>query len=329
MNGNWFGNALRHGLVALALFGAANSTAVASYTQVVFFGDSLSDTGNLYAATGIPVSPPYYQGRFSNGPVWTEIFAGSLGLSATPSILGGTNFAWAGATVIDYGRPQPEIPQELGQYFLVSGGVADPGALYVILGGANDINDALHNPATAAGNIVLAAQAVDGMVDALYAAGARNILVGNLPDIGRTPLAVAGGPAVVAGATALTNLFNATLAGLLAADDASDANLDLDRLDLYTSFNNVLANPALYGFDNVTDPCKLGPLGVPGPVCATPDTYLFWDAFHPSAHGHQLIADVALTAVPEPAALALVVVALMAMLSVTRSRSGERAASVA
>jgi outer membrane lipase/esterase len=329
MNGNWFGNALRHGLVALALFGAANSTAVASYTQVVFFGDSLSDTGNLYAATGIPVSPPYYQGRFSNGPVWTEILAGSLGRSATPSLFGGTNYAWAGATVIDYGRSTPEIPQELGQYFALSGGLADPGALYVILGGANDINDALHNPATAAGNIVLAAQAVDGMVDALYAAGARNILVGNLPDIGRTPLAVAGGPAVVAGATALTNLFNATLAGLLAADDASDANLDLDRLDLYTSFNNVLANPALYGFDNVTDPCKLGPLGVPGPVCATPDTYLFWDAFHPSAHGHQLIADVALTAVPEPAALALVVVALMAMLSVTRSRSGERAASVA
>jgi phospholipase/lecithinase/hemolysin len=329
MNGRWFGNALRHGFVALALLGSVSSTAVASYTQVVFFGDSLSDTGNLYAATGIPVSPPYYQGRFSNGPLWTEILAGSLGRSATPSLFGGTNFAWAGATVVDYLRPTPEVPQQLGQYFGLSGGLADPGALYVILGGANDINDALQNPATAAGNIVLAAQAIDGMVDALYTAGARNILVGNLPDIGRTPLAVAGGPTVVAGATALTNLFNATLWSFLDADEAADANLDLDRLDLFASFNSVLANPALYGFDNVTAPCKLGPLGVPGPVCATPDSYLFWDAFHPSAHGHRLIAEVALAAVPEPANLVLVVVALMAMLSVRRSRSGERVAGIA
>ena len=244
-------------------------------------------------------------------------------------MFGGTNFAWAGATVIDYGRPQPEIPQELGQYFLASGGVADPGALYVILGGANDINDALQNPATAAGNIVLAARAIDGMIDALYTGGARNILVGNLPDVGRTPLAMAGGPGVVAGATALTNLFNATLAGLLDADEMADPNLDLDRLDLYASLNNVLANPALYGFDNVTDPCKLGPLGVPGPVCATPDSYLFWDAFHPSARGHQLIAEVALAAVPEPTALALVVVALMVMLCVRRSQNGGGVAGIA
>jgi phospholipase/lecithinase/hemolysin len=329
MNGNWLGRRARHSLVALAFLGSLCSTAVASYTQVVFFGDSLSDTGNLYAATGIPVSPPYYQGSFSNGPLWTEIFAGSLGLSATPSSFGGTNFAWAGATVIDYGRPMPEIPQELGQYFALSGGAADPNALYVVLGGANDVTDVLQNPATAAGNIVLAARAIDGMVDALYMAGARNILVGNLSDVGRTPLAVAGGPAVVAGATALTNLFNATLASLLDADEAADANLRLDRLDFYASFNSVLANPALYGFDNVTAPCKVGPLGVPGAVCATPDTYLFWDTFNPSAHGHQLIAEVASTAVPEPAALALMVVALMMMLCVRRPRSGRGVAGIA
>ena len=297
--------------VALAFFGLTSSTAVAGYSQVVFFGDSLSDTGNLYLTTGIPVSPPYFNGAFSNGPLWTAILAGDLGRSATPSLLGGTNFAWAGATVIDYGRPQPEIPQQLGQYFSAVGSVADPGALYVILGGANDINDASKNPATAAGNIVAAANAIDGMVDALYAAGARNILVGNLPDVGRTPLVTAQGAAAAAGATALTNLFNATLKGLLDSDAAVDANLDLDRLDLYALFNSALANPAAYGFDNVTAPCKPGDLGVPGPgpICATPDSYLFWDAFHPSARAHQLIAEAALQAVPEPATLALLGIA--------------------
>jgi len=43
-------------------------------TEIVVFGDSLSDTGNLFAhlisegLPGFPPSPPYYYGRFSNGP---------------------------------------------------------------------------------------------------------------------------------------------------------------------------------------------------------------------------------------------------------------------
>ena len=252
------------------------------------------------------MSPPYYNGALSNGPLWTQTFAASLALSATPSLLGGTNFAWAGATVIDYVLPQPEVPQQLALYLSSSGGTADPGALYVIVGGAEDIMYAVQNPATAASNTVLAAQAIDVMVDRLYSVGARNILVGNLPDIGRTPWAMDFG--FVAGATALTSLFNATLAAFLDADDAANANLDLDRLDLYTLLNSTLANPAASGFTNVSDPCKSGTIGGPGTPCADPNSYLFWDAFYFSAHEHQLIAEAAfasVTAVPEPATFAL------------------------
>ena len=140
--------ALRRGVFALAILVSASSSAVASYSQAIFFGDSLSDTGNLSLATGIPAAPPYYKdaaygGQFSNGPVWTQGFAAALGLSAQPYLQGGTNYAWAGATVLDYGRATPEIPQELGAYFGKTSGVADPNALYVILGGANDISDAM------------------------------------------------------------------------------------------------------------------------------------------------------------------------------------------
>ena len=66
MEGTPVSSALRRSVVALAFLGAVSSTALATYTQTVFLDDGLSDTGNLYAATGIPVSPPYYQGRFSN-----------------------------------------------------------------------------------------------------------------------------------------------------------------------------------------------------------------------------------------------------------------------
>jgi phospholipase/lecithinase/hemolysin len=77
------------------------------------FGDSLSDTGNLFLLTGgtggevftpdpdqsprLP-TPPYYAGRASNGPVWVELFAERLGLTPPqPVFSGGTNYAFIGA----------------------------------------------------------------------------------------------------------------------------------------------------------------------------------------------------------------------------------------
>lgn len=44
------------------------------FDTMIIFGDSLSDTGNLYRYMWykLPLSPPYYYGRFSNGPLWIE-----------------------------------------------------------------------------------------------------------------------------------------------------------------------------------------------------------------------------------------------------------------
>jgi phospholipase/lecithinase/hemolysin len=42
------------------------------FSEIVVFGDSESDAGNVFELSGdtYPASPPYWQGRFSNGPVW-------------------------------------------------------------------------------------------------------------------------------------------------------------------------------------------------------------------------------------------------------------------
>ena len=55
---------------------------------VIAYGDSLSDNGNLFKATGQP-GPPYFQGRASNGPVAVELLAADLGIPLLDYAFGG------------------------------------------------------------------------------------------------------------------------------------------------------------------------------------------------------------------------------------------------
>ena len=82
--------------------------------RVYFFGDSLSDTGNLFDLTdGNFPNEPYAPGRFSNGDIWVDYLTDKLNLTVKPSgidaltgtievnpnnIDDGVNFAIGGAT---------------------------------------------------------------------------------------------------------------------------------------------------------------------------------------------------------------------------------------
>ena len=136
-------------------------------------GDSLSDQGNMLAATtvlgaplgqpGIPDQLHYFQGRFSNGENYVDVLASDLGFSVTPSLAGGTNFAFGGTRTNYNIIEQPLGPYPPGAYpwtlnlqtraFLAPAATrdVDPTALYVVFSGSNDIGDILSlrlNPAT-------------------------------------------------------------------------------------------------------------------------------------------------------------------------------------
>ena len=149
-----------------------------SIEGINIFGDSLVDNGNAFRATGgiIPPSPPYFNGRFSNGPVWVEGFSTELKLPAGSN----SNFAFGGATsgtgnTIDVALPG--LTTQLDRFLLLSPTV-NPNQLFAIWAGANDyLGGGVTNPAIVVGNLSTATQRLIG-------AGAQQIIVPNLPDLG-------------------------------------------------------------------------------------------------------------------------------------------------
>ncbi len=69
-------------------------TTPGQFNAVVSFGDSLSDAGTYAPATSVTADgqPPYIGGRFTNNSstakVWVEVLAESLGIAATPAVVG-------------------------------------------------------------------------------------------------------------------------------------------------------------------------------------------------------------------------------------------------
>lgn len=276
--------------LGLATAGAASAQ---DYGRVVTFGDSLSDNGNLYAATGntSPTSPPYYQGRFSNGPVWTE----RLGYTQARfggSVAGSYNSAFGGsrtdnAVAFPYGMRQ-QITNFLG-----SGGTFRSTDLVTIWGGANNIFQGLPlaggsaDPFGYISNVsVLAAADMGFMVNQVARAGAGTVLVANLPNLGTTPQF--RGTAAQGLATRATDVFNGALSAQLAAQAAANPTTNIITMDVNRAFTELLQSPGRFGFTNVTASCFNG-----ATVCSTPDTYAFWDGVHPTAAGHALVASLA------------------------------------
>ncbi len=264
------------------------------FTQIVAFGDSLSDTGNDLIAYGTP-QPPYYDGRASNGPNWIDQLASKLGVAdPQPSLAGGTNYAYGGATAdsADAENGIPYLAQQV-QMYLQASPTADPNALYTVWAGANDFFYGQTNPSVPADDVAAA-------VTSLISAGAKNLLVPNLPGQGATPLELSLGPSAVAAINALDVAYNADLTADLNSLRVADPGVTITMFDTYSLLNAVLQNPAAYGFTDTTDELiQQGPNAIAS-------QYLFWDFVHPTTAADAFLADgVYSQLVPEPSGLIL------------------------
>ncbi len=264
------------------------------FTSYFFFGDSLSDDGNLFALTaGTQPPSPYFNGRFSNGPVFPEYLRSGLqpAVTAAASVNKNLDFAFGGATATA-GSPVPSLSVQLG--LMQQRGIAPTrGDLFTLLAGANDLLNTIgepttQTPAAVTATATAAASSVSGSVQTLLGAGAKNILVLNLPNIAHTPRFVTGSGAPAAplaqiGSQAFNTELRSRLAGLTVPADAR-----LTVFDLGAMFETLLSNPARFGF-NVTNQEYLGQL-LAGQTPGNIDGYMFWDGIHPTTRTHAIIA---------------------------------------
>lgn len=333
-------------LCLLLILAVPLSSSDASYSNLFVFGDSLSDSGNnaiILApnVTPVPISGnsfvpdfPYASGHYTNDQIWAQSFAASLGLSANPSLLGGTDYAFGGARTGPISPDPlpaglfsvfpPSLETQASYFLLQHANVAPSDALYVVAGGGNNAEDALTAIGGCGGDPVCIGAIIQSTATAfatdigtivaeLELAGAERIIVWNTPDVGKTPEVVAlGGSAI---GTLLASSMNSAL--LAAIGGAPDVTL----FDIFSLEDTVLADPGAFGLTNVTDACAQF-------VACDPSTYFFWDGIHPTSAAHAIISDAMLAlALPEPGSL-VIFAALLLSLAMTASRPKMRDASV-
>jgi phospholipase/lecithinase/hemolysin len=298
-------------LAMLAVFALTSALAQArDYTNIVVFGDSLSDTGNVAHLTedkyGIRIPGPladYTDGRFTDGfdtipaaqnyfGVWIEQFAASLPShpEIRNSLDGGTNYAYgfastgSGTSLLAFGPSNSlsvqveNIGQQITDY-LATHPKIDSHTLFVVWGGAIDVLYAT-SPKDVIDGAVHQVLNIQRLIDA----GATQFLVPNLPPLGLVPR-FNSSPAAALPVTAASLLFNGYLATGIAVlrDFYPHRHLAIRQLDTFRLLSSIVAAPSAFSLTNATASAQ-------GQFAADPDTYLFWDDLHPTTRGHNILA---------------------------------------
>jgi len=271
-------------------------------SNLVVFGDSLSDMGNGNNSAIVSVvfsSPPYWNGRFSNGPVWIEHISDSYGLTTTfgDGNATGDNRAFGGSqTGQGYAYlTLPNVGTQINNYLAnVQSSFSNSDVIFLWAGG----NDFLYG----LGNPDIISQNMASHIRALELAGATRFVVANLPPLELTPEGASRSASQQATMAADVVSYNSKLAQEV-NNLTNKLGIDITLIDAWSIFNDIVNNAEHVGITNTQDQACSGgatvPL-VPLPICGSGanvvsnvDEYLFFDKAHPSATMHRIIGQFA------------------------------------
>jgi len=282
-------------------------SSAASLNKIVVFGDSLSDTGNLYEYMKhqLPLSPPYFQGRFCNGPLWVELLAEFYYPGNSKAHL--LNYAFGGAGVSEEQDEDDEdddalftLRREVDSYLLAHQDKADENNLYVIWMGSNNYLAVPDDTDQAVEETLLG---IRHSLERLADKGAKHIMVVNLPDLGKTP--AARDFDAVDSLTYASSEHNTKLNGMVLDLNVKYAGVQWLLFDVNSLLGEMLEHPVRYGLTNITDTCyeemighpssqsilKMASMVKPRESVDACSGYLFFDPVHPTEPAHQLMAE--------------------------------------
>ncbi len=278
--------------------------AAGGFPALVAFGDSLSDMGNRWLATG--------KSDIKFRRTWVAQLAGQGMLdlpgfkpSGLTSYYGGSNYAVGGAGT-EYtakqasarNREQHLTQQISGRYlnaaFNTDG--VNKEALHVIVIGANDLMLASIGPAQLASQWsaldqegIAVARSTEGQIEKLAGAGVTRVLWGNIFNVAQAPalalranaLGETLAPLYLAAITKAAVAHNAEMDAAMIRLTKTHPALRLVKLDLFARFSEIAADPAKYGFTDV----RTG---------ANDQKHVFSaDGLHPTPQGHKMLAQYA------------------------------------
>jgi len=257
-----------------------------------------------------PVDVGFYESRWTNGKVWVEHFAEALNLPISLD----NNFAMGGATTGLYNINEPlkqalqltEQAQLLGmlaqvQAYLATKPKIDEQTLFVLWAGGHDIGNYLEY-----GQPDLAkyppANNYQQAIELLVKAGAKNIFVGTMPDMGYSPGYF--GTDKQAKASELCQNLNKGLQTI--EESYKNSTVKFYKFDGAMVFAQVGMKPLEYGIKYTEAYLPIDIINFRKPLEKSnvpisnkdkglnPDDFMNWWAVSASAKVHKIIADEAL-----------------------------------
>ncbi len=342
----------------------------------VYFSQSVQANNNaqfqavtsMDAARALPYNPYFAD---ASDP-YLEVLGVNIGgvnpadYNNTPSNNGSVhqNWAWGGAQTtntplvsvdlvdLDDGYFLSSVSTQISQ-FSSAGNTFDAETVTFLWAGANDYilyGDATTGLATIAEFMadfvalppadlgVTAAQNQLDNLQTLIDDGAENIVLMNLPDIGKTPGAIAGDFAQASNTLTPSQYvadFNSTLENGI---DGLTGDANIVLVDIFSALDDIIANPEAYGLNsafiqesvvanegNKTSDLEFNPLVTSDEINDNDfDEWLFWDHVHPTQAGHALLGQTIYetAVVPEPTSLSLLGLALAAWAARRRRSRG-------
>tara|TARA_Y100001956_G_scaffold73251_1_gene79292 strand:+ start:403 stop:1647 length:1245 start_codon:yes stop_codon:yes gene_type:complete len=262
-----------------------------SINRVVAFGDSLSDTGNLYNGSQwvFPNRNSWFLGHFSNGFVWTEYLANDKNLPLYNWAVGGaagTNQYVALTGIYD------QVTSYL-TYMKIAQNYDPAQTLFTLEFGLNDFMNYNREVSDVKADLSSA-------LIRLKDAGAKHLIMLTLPDATKAPQFKYSTEEEINLVRAKIFEFNQFI--VEQAELYQQQGMNIALYDAHKLFESMTSNPKQHGFENASDAC----LNINRSSAADylyshsftndcayhgSDKYVFWGVTHPTTAAHKYIAD--------------------------------------